>query len=127
MKGHGEKLTRKQEHAIAALLVEPTILAAAKVVGIGEATLWRWMQADDFQTAYRKAKQKVVGQAITQVQQAAGEAVETLRQVMNDSNSPPSSRVAAAKAVLETALKAVELEDLIARIENLERSVSGGR
>ena len=121
MKGHGEKLTRKQEQAIAALLVEPTIQAAAKVAGVGDATLWRWMQTDDFQAAYRQAKQKVVGHAITQVQQAAGEAVETLRQVMSDPENPASSRVTAAKAVLETALKTVELEDLIARVEKLEQ------
>ena len=39
MSGHGEKLTRKQEAAIAALLLQPTITAAAAAVGIGEATL----------------------------------------------------------------------------------------
>ena len=39
MSGHGEKLTRKQDAAIGALLSQSTISAAAESVGIGEATL----------------------------------------------------------------------------------------
>ena len=57
---------------------------------------------------------------IAQVQQATGEAVETLRTVMHDADAPASARVSAAKAILETAIKAVELEDLEARIAVLE-------
>jgi hypothetical protein len=36
--GHGEKRTRKQEQLIAALLSHPTIEAAAKSLGISDAT-----------------------------------------------------------------------------------------
>jgi hypothetical protein len=39
MAGHGEKLTRKQEAAIAALLSEPTVEAAAARAEIGHQTL----------------------------------------------------------------------------------------
>ena len=51
-----------------------------------------------------------------QVQQATGEAVATLRQVMQAADAPASAKVSAAKTILETAVKAVELEDLEARI-----------
>jgi len=47
LKGHGEKLSRKQEQAIAALLTCPTIEQAAKAAGVGETTLWRWLQDSD--------------------------------------------------------------------------------
>jgi len=46
--------------------------------------------------------------------------VETLRSVMQDKDAPASAKVSAAKAILETAIKAVELEDLEARIAALE-------
>jgi hypothetical protein len=46
---------------------------------------------------------------MTQVQRATGEAVETLRAVMQNTEAPASARVSAAKR-LETAVKAVELE-----------------
>ena len=39
MRGQGEKLTRKQEAAIVALLAEQTVASAADKLGVGEATL----------------------------------------------------------------------------------------
>ena len=127
MAGHGEKWTRKQDQAIAALLVYPTIPAAAKAVGVGETTLWRWLQRDDFQDAYRLAKREAVAQAIAQLQRASGEAVKALSDVMNDPIAPASARVSAAKTILEMAVKGIELEDLAARVEELEKVAEQAR
>jgi hypothetical protein len=128
MIGHGAKLPRKKQQAIAALIEATTIKEAAGVVGIGEATLFRWLQNTDFQSAYRDAKKRVVEQAIANVQRASGEAVETLKSIMIDDDMPASSRVACAKAILDTSVKAVELENLTARIEVLEeQALKGGR
>jgi len=41
MAGHGQKITRKQEALIAALLTESTYAAAAVKAGIGQTTLYR--------------------------------------------------------------------------------------
>lgn len=120
MKGHGEKLSRKKEQAISALITEPTIPAAAEQVGVGTVTLWRWLQIPEFQRTYRQARRESVSQAVARLQRVSGEAVEALADVMNDAGSPASSRVSAAKSVLEMALKAVELEDMEARITELE-------
>ena len=54
MRGPGKKLTHKQEVAINALLTIPAIVDAADTASISEATLWRWFQREDFQTAYRQ-------------------------------------------------------------------------
>jgi transposase-like protein len=120
MSGHGEKLSHKQERAIAVLLVAPSVTAAAQQIGVNENTLLRWLRDVAFGAAYREARRAVVQHAIIQVQHAAGEAVETLRSVMQDAGAPASARVSAAKAILETAVKAVEVEDLEARIAALE-------
>src|SRR6266849_686486 len=120
MTGHGEKLTRKQDQAIAALLACPSILDAARQSGVAEVTLYRWQKLEVFECAYREARRQVVQQAIVQVQAACSEAVATLRAIMKDSAAPASARVSAAKTVLDTAIKAVELEDLEARIAALE-------
>ena len=95
MKGHGEKLSRKQELFIAALLREPTLAAAAKATGIGEVTSWRWLKHAAVQTAYREARREVVQQAIAQMQRAAGLAVETLCRVLrnDDDDAPAAARV----------------------------------
>jgi hypothetical protein len=124
MNGHGEKLSRRQEQAIAALLTAPTIGEAAQAAGISEPTLWRWLQRDDFQAAYRHARREAVSQAIAHLQRVSGEAVETLRAVMTDAEKPAGARVTAARAVLELAIKAVEIEGLEARIADLEERLT---
>jgi hypothetical protein len=121
MRGPGEKLTRKQEVAIAALLTAPTIADAAQAATISEPTLWRWLQREDFQTAYRHARREAVSQAVAYLQRVAGEAVDTLRAVMQDSQNPASARVSAARVVLELSIRGIELEDLEARLQVLEQ------
>jgi len=124
MKANGGKLSRKQEQAIAALLSEPTIAAAAERVGVGEVTLWRWLQREDFRVDYQRARRETVAQAIAAIQQASSEAVQALREIMVDSEAPASSRVSAAKTVLEFALKGAELEDIEKRVTVLEEAAS---
>lgn len=118
--GHGEKWSRKKDAAIVALVTEPTIADAAKKAGISHATLHRWLQIKDFKDAYREAKREAVSAAIARLQRTATEAVDALRDVMNDAESPANARVSAARAILELAIKAIELEDLEARVEQLE-------
>lgn len=120
-RGHGDKRDRKQETAIMALLTESTLKQAADKVGIGESTLWRWMQDPDFKDRFREAKKQVVSQAVSRLQQSCGEAVDTLRIIMNDTLAPAHSRVAAAKTIIEMTIKAVENEELEARLEQLEQ------
>ncbi len=122
-KGHGEKASRKREIFIAYLLTEPNIREAAKKAGIGENTGWRWLQDPEFQKEYKEARREAVSQAIAQLQQATTQAVDTLKEVMADTEATPASRVTAAKTTLEMSLKAVEIEDLAQRIEALEQSI----
>ena len=113
-------MTAKQEKAIAALLNEATITAAAANVGVGERTLQTWLGEDRFAEAYRTARRAAGTQAIARLQQVSSAAVSVLVRVMASSETPPATRVAAAKTVLEMAVRAVELEDLEARIALLE-------
>src|SRR4029079_15222387 len=122
MKGHGEKRSRKSEQLIAALLSQPSIDAAAKIVGIGNATAWRWMKDPAFAEQYRAARREAMKQTAARLQQAAREAVDCLRQVQQTGESE-SARVSAARAILEQALKAVDLEDIQERLESLEQTL----
>jgi hypothetical protein len=121
MKGHGEKISRKMEAAIVALLNHPTLGAAAAASGVSESTLLRWQSVPDFQKEYREARQRVLAGAIATLQQAAGDAVETLCSVMLNPEAPASSRVTAARTVLDMSIKASELEELTERISALEQ------
>jgi hypothetical protein len=121
--GHGQKLSRKKEQAIAALLSQPSIGGAAKQVGIGEKTLFRWLQLDDFQRAYKNARRQVIDQTITQIQSVMSKAVQTLLNVMSDVAAPASAKVSAARALLDIGFKVVEIEDLESRIEKIEKNL----
>ena len=58
--------------------------------------------------------------AIARLQQASLSAVDVLMSVMTDTEIPPSVRLSAAKAVLDTSFRAAEIEDLEFRIAMLE-------
>lgn len=122
--GHGEKISRMQERAIGALLCHDTVGAAAKAAGVSETTLGRWLRLAAFQAAYRAARQDAVREAVVDLQRASGAAVRTLVAVMDDAAAPASARVAAARSVLEGALRATELEELQERVSGLERQIA---
>jgi transposase-like protein len=118
--GHGQKLGRKQEAAIAALLSQRTVEDAARVAGIGARTLFRWLELREFREAYLQARRQAFGQASARLQQATGAAVSVLLTLMLDANAPAASRVRAAHSVLDLAAKALELEDIELRLRHLE-------
>ncbi len=127
MTGHGQKLSRNREKAISALLSSPSIPKAAQKVGVGEKTLFRWLQIESFKKAYLKARREIVNQAIAQIQGGMSEAVKTLKNVMHNKKAPASARVSAAKAMLDMGLKAVEIDELEGRIEVLENTLKENR
>jgi transposase-like protein len=122
MKGHGAKFGRKQEEAIAALLTQRNIEEAANTVGIAPNTLLKWMKQPEFDTAYRAARRKAVGQATARLQQGTSAAATTLLKTMIDSATPPAVRVRAAEAIFNFAAKAIEIEDVEARVSALEQA-----
>jgi transposase-like protein len=127
MVGPGSKFTRKKEEAIAALLTQRNIEEAARAAGIGAQTLMRWMKLPEFQAAYREARRAAFSQSIARLQQGTSAAAMTLLKIMLDVNAPASTRVRAADSVLDHAAKAIELEDIEARVAALEEAAKANR
>ena len=113
---------RKQEEAIAALLSQRNIEEAARVAGIGTRTLLRWLKLPEFQAAYRQARRQAFSQSIARLQPGCSAAATTMLKIMLDQNAPASTRVRAAECVLNHATKAIEIEDIEARVADLERA-----
>jgi len=122
MKGHGAKFGRKQEEAIAALLNQRNIDEAARAVGIASNTLLKWMKLPEFQAAYREARRAAFGQAVARLQQGTSAAATTLLKTLIDPSTPASVKVRAAEAIFNHAAKAIEIEDVEARVSELERA-----
>ena len=85
------------------------------------------MKLPDFQVAYREARRAAFGQSTARLQQASGAAASTLLKVMADGNTPASTRVRAAECVLNHAAKAIEIEDIEARVTELERAAEASK
>ena len=126
MKGHGSKYERKKEAAISALLTQRSIEDAARVVGVGVSTLRRWMRIPEFDAAYRQVRRDAVWQSIARLQQNSGPAAATILKIMVDPDAPKSCRLRAAERVFEYGLRAIEVEDLQARVSALERGAHPG-
>src|SRR5580693_3121133 len=116
MTGSQAKLGHKQEAAIVALLSHRSIEEAARAVPISAKTLLRWLKEPELTLRIGKL---AYGQSIARLQQAASAATSTLLKIMVDSNSPPSCRLRAADSVLSHAAKAIEIEDIEARVSQL--------
>src|SRR5215470_15381383 len=116
MNGHGAKFSRKMEQAIAALLTHRNTEVAAKVIGIGVATLQRWQKRPEFEAAYRKARRAMVSHTIGRLQQASSAAGTVLAKIMVDQTVAASSRVRAAECIINHSLKGIELEDVLERV-----------
>ena len=127
MVGHGAKFGHKMEQAIAALLSHRNVEEAARAVGISANTLLRWTKEPEFDAAYREARRTAFSQSIARLQDASGAAVTTVLKIMLDLNAPAGTRLRAAEVVLEQATKAIEMEDIEARVAELERAAGSAK
>ena len=120
-----DKLTTKQEHAIAQLLSNTNIRDTASAVGVAEKTLYRWLKETEFQRVLQSATSASITAAIARLTGLIDTAIATLESVMSETliaNRNAGARVAAAKVVFEQISKWKELHELEARIANLEAS-----
>lgn len=109
------KFGRKREEAIAALMTQRNVEEAARVVGIGKRTLYRWLQDPEFQDAYREAGSSAFSQSMARVQYASSAAVTTQINLLVNSSTPASVKARVADSVLNHAMKATEIKDSEAR------------
>jgi hypothetical protein len=128
MKGHGAKLPRLQEEAIEALLSlgNRNLAEVAAAIGISTKTLRRWMLLPDFNEAYLRARRQVVSQSHGRLQQGTSMASLLLLKIMSDPSVKPAHRLQAAKIVMELAGKSLEDDDILVRLDRLEKQRANG-
>jgi len=127
MAGFGGKLTAKQEEAIIALLTNRTTEDAARAINLGVRTLYRWLKDPDFKAGFRAARRNVFSQSVARLQQMCSAAVSTLGKVMVDPDTPAATKVRAADSILNHSAKAIEIEDIEARVAELERATESSK
>ena len=100
------------EKIIAALLNSGTIKEAAAAVKLSERAIYDRMNTGEFKALYQEAKAEIVRAAVFSINSKMQQAIETIADVMNDTDNNPATRLQAAQTILNTACKfSKHLED----------------
>jgi len=118
-----EKLTRKQQSLIAAMLSNPTLIEAARAVGVSDDTARRWLALPHVKAAYNEACNQLLDTALTGLALTVEKAIETLKRNLSE-DAPPPTQVRAAHIVLEQTLAIRKMGELEQRLADLEDRLS---
>ncbi|MGH7954415.1 MAG: hypothetical protein ACREOZ_00485 [Gloeomargaritales cyanobacterium] len=111
---------RQWQLAIQGLLLHSTNADAANSAGISEGTLYRYLNDGSFKAMYNEAKRRMLDGTINKLRLASSGAVDVLEAIAHDPASPQSARVAAAKTLLEMAVRCGVMEEIEQRLMELE-------
>lgn len=108
------------------LLVCRTVKEAAEKTGISQSTATRLRRQESFQKCLSNLKEQIYADTMKKAQALSLDALETLRDIMQDAACTDSSRVAAARFLLELGMEAYTKEKILDEIESLKKAVGGG-
>lgn len=111
------------EKILAALMASTTNAEAAKSAGLSLTQFYNRMRSADFRAKLAEARARLLDGATAALQARMGEAVDTMAEVMHDSDAPAQTRLNAADALLRNALRLSERADIADRLAELERIV----
>ncbi len=115
----GGSLTRRQQAALLTLLAHSSVRSAAQAVGMNERQLWRWLQLPHFVAALRAAQREALDTAVSSLQGATVLAVKKL--IVNLDSASDFASNAAALGILSYSLKFREQNEVLSRIEEIEK------
>ena len=116
-------LSDEDRQLLAALVAYPTKTAAAKALGISRGTIYYRLRDDDLREAYEKLRAEAMADATDSLMTVAEANVMVLHTIANDPNVTAQTRVTAAGKLLDLALKAHELSDIVERLRKLEEEL----
>jgi len=113
-----QKLTENQIKSLPLILGAGSITQGCEQANISRTTFYAWLENDDFRNEFFKKRREVFNFAIEELKSSVNEAVSVLRGLLN----APSDRVKlrASEAILENAIRLMEIENLLGRLERLE-------
>ena len=91
---------------------------------ISRGALYRHLAELELKEAYEQLRAAAIADATDSLQTVAEQAVSVLHDIANDPGVVPNVRVSAASKILDTAIKAHELQDVLTRLEALETEMA---
>jgi len=120
------ELNPNQKRALAALLTQPSVAAAAKACGLAERTLYHYLAQPTFKAELRQRQDKVLAATTAALVGLSGEAVTALSEVLSNPTATDAVKVRAALGWLRHARESVELSALAERVTVLETKILSG-
>ena len=115
-------LTFRQQSALPIIAASPTIPQAARTAGIGESTLRRWLDDDDFRAELVRLRQESAELARRELQGLMLRSVSVLAEAMDDPDK--AIRLRAARYAMSFAVRICETGKLNRDIQDLEDALS---
>lgn len=124
-------LTERQRRYVEARATSPTITEAARLAGLSERHARRLEQQPQVRSAIQAQRDEVCQQSLDLLAVASSQAVAALpaalaalKSIVADTATPPAARAAAARVLLDAALRLVDASDLAAQLAALEERVA---
>lgn len=114
---------RNYEQIALLVLTQPTLKMAAEKAGISYKTLTRYRKNPEFQAVLQAEKVAIFHDTMQKAQAYTMEALETLREIQNNSTLNESARVSAAKGILELGTQLHSMEAIEAELAELRKAV----
>lgn len=69
----------------------------------------------------KQTKKEMFAEAMSKAQAASGKAIDVLKEIMKDGKATDSSRVAAARTIIEIGTTRMEQEEILDKLDEIER------
>ena len=112
-----------RENVMAALLTSSTQAEAARRAGVSDRLVRQYLAKDDFKAELSQRRRETIEGAARALQSSLQSAVDALRGIVENGENE-SSRIAAARALLEYGLRFTELVDVLESVERLEKIIT---
>lgn len=117
------ELKAKDENILSALLSCGSVAEASKISGVSRPVIYKRLADETFRAEYDRRRSLILNEACNSLQATLTKAVDTIRGIMEDTNTAPQVRLNASALILQNCLKYTEQADIISRLEELEKSM----
>ena len=114
-------LTDKQLKTIPCILAAKTIEAGCKKANVSKSQYYTWLQEPEFKTELDRQRNELIERAFNVLSSSMSEAAETLRNLLKSKNQ--HIRRLAAVNILEQTYKLSDRQDILERLEKIEKAL----
>ena len=117
------RYSKKQVDFIFAMLETGNISKSAKIANITETTAFKYLK-NGLSEEINKIRKKYIEESFKKLEYASVKATDTIIELLNDKSCPNSIKLNACKTILDYSMKIHEQNDIIEKLENIEKRIN---